>query len=286
MNTSLHILKSHFYDQLKGLYPENEIRNFMYMAFEHVLGFSKIDALIKENESIDGEKVSEIHSIIKELSRHRPIQYILGQAHFYGLQLKVNENVLIPRQETEELVELIITSQKTRGDLKIIDLGTGSGCIAIALKKYLPHADVYAVDISDKAIALAAENASLNMANIEFYRADILDKNCWNSLPQVDIIVSNPPYIPIKEKAEMDKNVIDNEPHIALFTPYNSPLLFYENIANFALINVIENGKLFFEVHENYANEVKNLLENKSFMYVKIHKDMSGKNRMVSCIKP
>ena len=189
MPTPLHILKSQFYDQLKGLYPEREIGNFMYMTFEHVLGFSKIDIIIKENEVITEKQANKINTIIKSLCQNQPIQYILGHAHFYGLQLKVNQNVLIPRQETEELVDLVINFRKAKADLRIIDIGTGSGCIAIALKKHLPQAIVYAVDVSEKAIALATENAIANNTNIKFIAADILNKNDWYTLRYFEEVI-------------------------------------------------------------------------------------------------
>ena len=253
--SSLTQLKSKSFSQLNKLYPENEIKNFMYMIFEHILGYSKIDCIIKENEIIVENKIKEIDNIIIRLQKHEPIQYILGEADFLGFKFKVNQHVLIPRAETEELVYSVMGStiaHLKEDKLKIMDIGTGSGCITITLQKLLPQFNYFAVDVSKEAIDVATQNAIFNQAHtnsITFILADILNESNWSLLPYVDIIVSNPPYITEKEKKEMDKNVVDYEPHLALFIPDDNPLLFYDAIAKLAKQKLSIGGELYFEIH-------------------------------------
>ncbi len=284
---SLNQIKTIFFSQLNNLYPESEIGNFFYMTIEHVLGYTKIDCITKENEVINEIKIRDIENIILRLQKHEPIQYILGEAHFFGLKFKVNQHVLIPRQETEELVQLILNStliKNRRGVVQILDMGTGSACIPIALKKNVPQSTVFALDVSKKALDVAAQNAKLNKTEIKFIEADILNENDWNLLPEVDVIVSNPPYIPEKEKNEMDKNVVDFEPHLALFIPNENPLLFYESIAKLARLKLLVGGELYFEVHENYAQDVVKLLNKNLFENIKVIKDINGKDRIITAL--
>src|SRR5688572_8583660 len=216
---------------------------------------------------------------VKDLKAHKPIQYILGSTEFYGCRIKVNESVLIPRPETEELVDWIKTGLKGREPKTILDIGTGSGCIAIALKKIFPQSRVTAMDISEKALEVAAENAQRNNARIDFVLRDILSSP--SSAPPFDLIVSNPPYITLSEKAAMNKNVVEYEPHLALFVSEEDALVFYRAIADLARSILVTGGKLYFEINERMGPAVKKLLGEMDFLNVEVKKDLSGKDRMV-----
>jgi release factor glutamine methyltransferase len=221
---------------------------------------------------------------LNDLSAGKPIQYILGTAEFYRMKLKVNPNVLIPRPETEELVEWILTSvADSSKNLNILDVGTGSGCIAIALKKYLPKSTVAAVDISAAALQTAKENAQNNEVEVNFITADILAhaETALLNGQQFDVVVSNPPYIKEDEKPEMHENVLANEPHDALFVSNDNPLLFYKAIADFAQTKLVKNGLLFFEINEYLAKETIEMLDGKGFTDIVLKNDMQGKDRMV-----
>jgi release factor glutamine methyltransferase len=208
------------------------------------------------------------------------VQYVLGEAWFYKMKLLVNEAVLIPRPETEELVQLIIDAVAPKNDpLLILDIGTGSGCIAIALKKHLPATKIYAIDNSADALAIARINTSEQKEQIHFVQADFLAVDSWSALPLFDIIVSNPPYIPINEKKDLSRNVKDYEPHAALFTPENEPLLFYQHIAEFGKQRLQAGGRIYLEVHEAYAHDTAALFRN--YSKVEIKKDLQGKQRML-----
>jgi len=230
-----------------------------------------------------------IEEIIEELKEYRPIQYIFGKTEFYGLAFKVDENVLIPRPETEELVEWIIKEtpppsplQRRGRSRKVLDVGTGSGCIAIALAKHLPGAEVFALDISDNALDVARQNAIANQTDVRFFQYDILNDNSFPfSSLSFDCIVSNPPYITMREKSAMAKNVLDYEPHQALFVPNENPLLFYERIADFARKHLSETGSLYFETNSLYGKAAAEALKNKNFRLVKLLKDISGNDRIL-----
>jgi len=223
-----------------------------------------------------------IQEIIDDLKNCRPVQYILGETEFYGLKFKVNENVLIPRPETEELVEWVIKEEEPATGYKILDIGTGSGCIAIALAKHLPEAEMFALDISDKALAVARRNAKENQADIRFFQYDILNDEPFPfSTLLFDCIVSNPPYITLKEKDSMAKNVLDYEPHQALFVPDENPLLFYERIAGFAHKYLSSNGSLYLETNSLYGQATAEALKNKNFRSMKLLKDISGNDRII-----
>jgi release factor glutamine methyltransferase len=218
---------------------------------------------------------------LNELLLHKPVQYVLGEAWFYHMKLKVNGHVLIPRPETEELVEQLIKDRKSKlTDPAILDIGTGSGCIPIAIKKNLPASIVTGIDISKDALILAKENATLHNAHISFKQVDFLDETAWSGLGLFDIIISNPPYIPVHEKEKLGKNVTDFEPHLALFVPGNSPLVFYEKIAAFGRDHLLPNGKIYLEIHEDFAKETAALFM-KNYQTVMIKKDMYGKERML-----
>jgi release factor glutamine methyltransferase len=221
---------------------------------------------------------------LEQLKKEIPIQYILRTTHFYGLELEVNSNVLIPRPETEELVDWIIESQQlTFGDKKvrILDIGTGSGCIAISLAKNLPNAEVFALDVSDKALATAKSNAELNQVTIQFIHQSILEIDDLGQ--QFDLIVSNPPYVRHLEKLEIKKNVLDNEPHLALFVEDNDALIFYRKIAQLAKKNLCPNGQLYFEINQYLGQETLDLLQEMGFKDITLRKDIYGNDRMIQC---
>ncbi|MEK6616380.1 MAG: peptide chain release factor N(5)-glutamine methyltransferase [Bacteroidota bacterium] len=274
-----------FRDELKNLYSAEEIENFIFFSMNEYLGFTRRHLQLNATQSLGEKETERFKTILTQLKNHTPIQYILGHTEFYGLKIKVNEHVLIPRPETEELVEEIIQGARDKGQgTNILDIGTGSGCIAIALKKNIPDATISALDISDEAILIAKANAILNQTQINFLQADILQLNnsLIHPLNNFDIIVSNPPYVRLSEKEKMNKNVLDYEPHLALFVNDNDSLVFYKAIADFALQNLSSNGKLYFEINEALGSEVKNLLKEKGFRNVEIKRDMSGKDRIVS----
>ena len=256
--------ESNFYEELQHLYNRDEIRILLKWISE---------AVNKE------PKETFYQTVLDELKLGKPIQYILGDCEFYGLKFKVNPNVLIPRPETEELVDLIIHQNKN-SEITILDIGTGSGCIAIALQKKLSLSSVTAMDISEDALALAQENAGLNQVEIAFFNDDALELNS-QKYPQYNIIVSNPPYIANAEKKEMSHQVLEHEPHLALFVEDANPLIFYEKISDFALTNLSPQGKLYFEINQSLGLATKKLLEIKGFS-AEIIKDINGNDRIIS----
>lgn len=274
----MHNFIKYIRQSLADYYPDSEISGFIRLIIEHVTNSSLPLILLDKNTKISKEQAEEIEKIINLLKTYKPIQYIIGSTEFYGSSFIVNENVLIPRQETEELVDLII-KENTNEKPKILDIGTGSGCIAISLKKHIPIANVEAWDISKKALEVASQNCLLNKTPILLKEIDVLIDYSTDS--NFDIIVSNPPYILDREKAEMDKNVLDFEPHNALFVPDNKPLLFYERIAEIAR-NILNNeGILYFEINRQMGQEVVKMLESKNFKNISIIKDISNNDRIV-----
>ncbi|RZM22691.1 MAG: peptide chain release factor N(5)-glutamine methyltransferase [Pedobacter sp.] len=246
------------------------IKNHAYYGYK-CIGF--LDDEISENVQ------EEFESIIDKLILEQPIQYVLGVAHFYGLTFSVNPSVLIPRPETEELVDWIIKTAKNSPDLTpLLDIGTGSGCIAISLKANLPHAEMYALDTSSAALAVTAENAVLNATEVKLIHADIRN---FKDEQRYGLIVSNPPYVRELEKDSMHAQVLAHEPHLALFVSNEDPLVFYKAIADFALINLLANGFLFFEINEYLGDETVSMLKDKGFTNVELRKDMQGKDRMI-----
>ena len=273
------------YKRLNNIYAANEAEALSLLSISEITNLSKASVKAFPEREINTEQSEKLKKILAELLTGKPIQYILGVTEFYGLPFKVNPSVLIPRPETEELVEWILgEKQKVKGKKfsgRIIDIGTGSGCIAITLKKNLPGAVVFAIDISEDALRTAEDNAELNETEVHFLNLDILTFLPDNTIPKSNIIVSNPPYVTIVDKKQMHTNVTDFEPHTALFVPENDPLLFYRAIADFALINLIPGGYLFFEINESFGNETVELLRNKGFVNIELRKDMSGRDRMV-----
>lgn len=273
----------HYLLQLQHIYSLQEASVITEWVFDKLVQVSRLD-IIKAPESImNTEKIKILDEALGKLLQHYPVQYLLGETVFYNLILKVNNAVLIPRPETEELVHWIINDLKeTATDKKysMLEIGCGSGCIAIALQKNLPGTTITAIDISEVALAVAIENSKINNASIDFLLVDFLDESEWMKLPKVDIIVSNPPYIPVAEKNMLDKNVTHFEPHTALFVPDKSPLLFYEKIANFAKSNLKKSGIIYVETHEDFAAATAAVFST-IFKDVILKKDLLGKNRMV-----
>jgi release factor glutamine methyltransferase len=265
--------------ELLGYYPENEIKSFGYLLVEKVTGFSRTQLIINSNYVFTETQFKAVEAYIGGLKNFVPIQYLLGETEFYGLQFCVNKAVLIPRPETEELVDWIVNDNNIKTELRILDIGTGSGCIAIALKSVFANANVDAFDISVEALQTANINAKNNGLDVNFVELNILDSN--ENLEKWDIIVSNPPYIPELEKADILPNVLNYEPHIALFVPDNDPLIFYRHIADFAKKHLFPNGKLYFEIHRDAGETTSNLLLDLGFTDVELRKDISGNNRMV-----
>ncbi|MCZ4410747.1 peptide chain release factor N(5)-glutamine methyltransferase [Cryomorphaceae bacterium 1068] len=276
-------LKLRFREELVGAYPGLEIDHFFAMAAYEVLGYSRAQLQINQNETVEDYKVEKMVSILKGLQRNEPIQYLLGFCDFYGLKFKVNSHVLIPRPETEELVRWVLDES---GDSiqNILDLGTGSGCIAISLKKAMPHAQVFGVDKSVEALNLAQQNARINDVSMEFFGFDILKQESMGFM-NFDIMVSNPPYVTYEDKERMEKNVLDFEPHIALFAPEDDPLIFYRNIVDLAEGHLKKGGKIFFEINESFGPEIRSLLMDRGFTSVEIRKDLNGRFRMAKGIK-
>ena len=271
-----------FLQQLKAIYTLSEATIITDWIFETIAGIQRFD-VVKDPEKLIAAGICEQLDIaLAALMLHKPIQYVTGEAWFYNLKLHVNEHVLIPRPETEELVKLLIDGVIKRSVPvpTVLDIGTGSGCIAIAIKKNLPAADVTAIDVSKQALYIAAINAATHDTEINFLKVDFLEESEWTNLQKFDMIISNPPYIPIKERENLDKNVTAYEPHQALFVPDKTPLLFYEKIAAFGIKHLKPNGQIFMETHEDLAKETAELFKEK-YKKVVVINDIFGKERMV-----
>lgn len=264
--------------ELKSIYPASEINAFVSIIFHYLLNYSKTQLLVNEDKILPTKTIQEINHIVSELKLHKPIQYIIGRTEFYNLNFSIISGVLIPRPETEELVHWVINENK--GEFfKILDIGTGSGCIAISLAKNMPGSVVYAMDISEDALTLTRKNSMLNNVEIHLTQGDILRNKCLLN-ETFDVIVSNPPYVRESEKKYMQANVLDYEPHNALFVPDDDYLLFYRKILEFSHTHLNPNGKVYFEINESFGNEVGLLLEEKNFSEILIKKDLNGKDRM------
>lgn len=270
-----------FKEELKSIYPQREIESITYILLEHILNYSKIEIQLNKYEKIEHFFLEKIFSALKELKKSVPIQYIIGETEFYDLTFKVNEFTLIPRQETEELVHLIINENKIVAP-HILDIGTGSGCIPIVLAHRIAGANVSSVDVSEEAIAVAKENAILNHVAIDFYPRNFLKWETYLWEKKYDVIVSNPPYIKESEKEFMTENVLANEPHLALFVNDDDPLIFYRRIAEFAKEYLKKGGKLYFEINEALGQEMIELQESLGFSSVQLIQDLNGRDRMTS----
>lgn len=274
----------HIKNELTGLYADTEIRSFTYMLISRLTGFSHTEIIVNKNTIFSDEQVTLLDRFIEKLKKYTPIQYILGECDFMGMKFMVNEAVLIPRPETEELVEWIMESTKNDRSVAVLDIGTGSGCIAIALKNQFADAEVTAYDISSAALDVARKNAELNGLSVHFEQFDVLEVD--KSATLWDIIVSNPPYIPENEKSEILPNVLNFEPHVALFVPENDPLLFYRHIIKLAQDHLKPQGQLFFEIHRDRGRQVVSLLAAAGFVDIELRKDLSGNYRMIRARKP
>jgi len=276
-------LKRVFNSELTNLYPQNEIDSFFYILSEEYLDLSKVDLALNFNDEIKIPKT--FHLALNQLTDQKPIQYIIGKTEFYGLNFTVNSHVLIPRPETEELVDWIIKDRNNyfpnSSKINILDIGTGSGCIAISLDKNIINSKVYAVDISKKALETAQKNSSNNKTNVEFIEKNILNDDTQILSDKFDIIVSNPPYVRNLEKQEIQANVLKNEPHLALFVTDDNPLLFYDAICNFAIKNLTSSGVLYFEINQYLGKETTDLLHQKGFKNIELRKDVFNNDRMI-----
>jgi release factor glutamine methyltransferase len=275
-------IRTRMIKSLSGLYDQNEIRNFVYLIFGHLLNYSKIEIYVKDDETISQHLVKKIDEIINRLSHYEPIQYILGKTEFFGINIKVAPGVLIPRPETEELVNWVI-KENTGRQISIIDLGTGSGCIAIALAKHLPAAQITGIDISNKAIRIAKENAIINGANISFMPHDLFQYKKWFQ-QKYDVFVSNPPYVRESEKADMEANVLNYEPHQALFVPDHDPLVYYRIIADAGKNYLKHKGAIYCEINEALPDDTYALFKEFGYQQVILKPDINGKPRMIKAV--
>jgi release factor glutamine methyltransferase len=273
--------------QLVDIYDKDELYAIFELVCEHYLGFSKLDVKTKINDNINQSELINIYNTCNELKTGKPIQYILEESYFFDLKLKVNSSVLIPRPETEELVYLVndTISQNKLKYFKIIDIGTGSGCIPIALKNNFINSDLYGIDVSEDALNVAITNAKINNIEVKFFLTDILKTQELNGSPY-DIIISNPPYVLFSESKQMDMRVLDFEPSLALFVEENDPIVFYKKIIDLCLNSLSENGYLFFELNPLFANDVMIYADSSNlFKTIEIIKDMSGKERFLKAQK-
>ena len=288
--------RNYFNETLKTIYPITEIDSFFFLLLEEYLGFRRVDIVLKSDFKITQETLNLLQSATKQLEQEVPLQYVIGKTEFYGLPFVVNKHVLIPRPETEELVACVVsessrvktfntsTKQTTETkQLKILDIGTGSGCIPISLKKQLPFAKISAIDISKEALTVAKKNAVLNNVDIHFILQDILKTVALDQ--HYDIIISNPPYVRESEKKELKNNVLKNEPHVALFVENDNPLIFYAKIAELAKKYLNKNGLLFFEINQYLGTETIDLVNKKGLKNIQLKKDMFGNDRIVVASK-
>ena len=257
-------------------FSRREVASFAYLSIEKILGYSKSDCIIHSNQELTNDNIISFENIISDLKQNIPIQYILGEAHFYDLKFKVNSSTLIPRGETEELVQYILLHDF----ISVLEIGTGSGCIAISIAKN-SNSKITAIDNSIEALEIAKSNAILNSVKINFVLSDVFN---FSDTKKYDLIVSNPPYVLESEKKIMDKNVLDYEPHNALFVSDNDPLVYYNEIAKIATNNLNKNGLLFFEINEKYSKQIIELLSNLNFVDIELKKDINGRDRIIKSV--
>lgn len=276
----------HFTNQLFEIYPKTEIDSFFFILIEEKLNLQRTDTILKPDFLIDKESLVDLKNSIKRLQKEEPIQYILGNTEFYGLPFFVDKNTLIPRPETEELVEWIlkeikdaISIKNKEKSLSILDIGTGTGCIPISIAKNSKNVTISAIDVSNNALKIAKQNAALHKVNINFIKQDILQTEKLTQ--QFDIIISNPPYVRELEKTAIKNNVLQNEPHLALFVSDENPLVFYDKIADLAKLHLTNNGLLFFEINQYLGKETVKMLATKGFKNIELKKDFLGNDRMI-----
>ncbi len=266
------------------IYPKGETEAIIRLIFRQLKGWTPVDIVLHGQDSLSDSLRAEIEGIVARLEKHEPIQYILGEAHFYGYDFHVSEATLIPRPETEELIEMIVADADSRTDLRVLDLGTGSGVIAIALALHLKFPQVEALDISSQAIAVARQNASRLKAKVRLLQADIF--NLPAQPDSLDIVVSNPPYVLESEKAQMEPNVLDYEPATALFVDDSNPLVYYTSIARFAAEALVAGGRLYFEINPLKAADMVSMVTSLGFQDVELHRDIHNRQRFLSGTKP
>ncbi len=283
--------RTYFIEQVAPFFDEEEAASFFYLIIENQRNLKRVDLVMQPDLFFSESELIQLESIIFELKRQKPIQYILGTTEFYGMFFQVNEHTLIPRPETEELVEWVVMSQKLEEGrrklenkfIKILDIGTGSGCIAISLAKNLHQAQVSAIDVSIKPLATAKKNAAFNGVEVQFMHQNILETDSFSE--SYDVIISNPPYVRMLEKQEIKPNVLEFEPHLALFVENEDALLFYRKIGQLAQNHLTKDGYLFFEINQYLAKETVELLESLHFKSIELRKDIYGNNRMIRCQK-
>ena len=257
-------------------FSRREVTSFAYLSIEKILGYSKSDCIIHSNHELTNDNIISFENIINDIKQNIPIQYILGEAHFYDLKFKVNSSTLIPRGETEELVQYILLHDF----ISVLEIGTGSGCIAVSIAKN-SNANITAIDNSLEALEIAKSNAILNSVEINFELSDVFN---FSDTKKYDLIVSNPPYVLESEKKLMNKNVLDYEPHNALFVSDNDPLIYYNEIAKIATNKMNKNGLLFFEINEKYSKQIIELLSNLNFVDIELKKDINGRDRIIKSV--
>lgn len=283
---------SYYKKELAAIYSESELKHIVSWILQKQFGLSPAEILANPHRRINESDLTPLERMCAELKNHRPVQYVLGEAEFYGYRFRVNEAVLIPRPETEEMAECIVKDIRALGKpVRVLDIGTGSGCIAVALKKQFPEADVYALDISDAALEVAVENASLNDAVVTFFKADILSERAEEVIiaacgaDKFDIVVSNPPYVLLTEKDTLHARVRGYEPHVALFVSDEDPILFYRRIAKMASMLLRKEGLLWFECHSAHARAVAQMLDEVRYKDVTVYHDLSGLMRLSRAVR-
>jgi len=277
-----------YIDSLSSVYDRQEAGSLVWLSISHVCNFERAEYINIKDTEIPADHYESLVKILEELKTGKPLQYVIGETEFYGLRFKVNPSVLIPRPETEELVQWIlsdVSNSKISNDrLKIIDIGTGSGCIPISLKKNLPEAQLYALDVSIEALSVARQNAAINQTSVHFIQDDILNSISRELKDEkFGIVISNPPYVTEEEKKQMLPNVLEHEPHLALFVPNTDPLVFYKAIAEFSIKHADTNCYLYLEINQYLGNETVQLLKEKGFKNIELRQDLSGKDRMIRC---
>lgn len=277
-----------YHNELDAIYGSDEVDSFFYWLIEHYFQFNRLTLALEPQLALTKTEEQPLFEALSRLKLQEPIQHIIGETEFFGLSFKVNKHTLIPRPETEELVQWVIkchSEQSEKSQLKILDIGTGTGCIAITLAKKLPNVKVFALDVSQEALTIARQNAELNKAEVTFLQANILKKNENLSVlgdeSKFDIIVSNPPYVRQLEKQEIKKNVLDYEPDLALFVEDDNPLIFYEAITKLAVEKLKPNGQLFFEINQYLGAEMQQMVKTYPFKHIELQQDMFGNDRML-----
>ena len=285
---TLHDSQQQLLFQLYSIYDNSEAQQIADRLMEHLTGWKRIDRVMNKMLPLLPEQIDSLQQLTHELLQHKPLQYVLKEAWFAGILLYVDERVLIPRPETEELVDWMIKDiQSGQHNISnsILDIGTGSGCIALGLKKHLPYCEIHACDVSEGVLEVARQNAANNHLVVQFHKLNILMEEEYQRLPFFDFIVSNPPYIPLSDKMSMQPNVLEYEPPLALFVDDNDPLLFYRAIVNFSGTNLRKEGVIYLEIHEAIAQAGRELLMQEGFLEIEIRKDMQGKERMIKAMK-